>query len=273
MRVLLKIKALTLVLALGFPKNGFAQTLEGSTRTIGMGGAGTALATNVHSNLNPASLGGLAGTTVAFSGAQGFGLSELRTVSAAAAVHTSFANVGIQAQAFGFDAYREMKFGAGLGKGITFGSSRNVILGVLAQYQQVSIPNHGNAGALGVSVGMQTRMTNRVSIGMQATNVNRPNYTENEDLARSIRAGVAYSSDNLLLLLDVEKDVRFPVSVQSGFEFKPVSALSIRAGIGTAPVRYSAGVGFSMSKIKADIAVQRHQLLGWSPALTLEVGL
>jgi hypothetical protein len=274
MRVLFKIFTLTFVLAFGFPTLVFPQTVEGSARTIGMGGAGTALVEDVYGNLNPASRGGLGQTTVSFGGSQGFGLAELRTGEAAAGIRTAFGNIGLNAQAFGFDAYREMRFSLGYGKGVTLGSTRNFNIGAMVNYQQVSIPDYGSSAAVGLSVGVQLRMTDHVSLGMQASNVNRPKYAENEDLARAMRVGISYmAAENMLFVLDVVKDVRFPVSVHSGFEFRPVSALAIRGGIATAPVRYSAGVGFKLGKIGADVAAQRHQTLGWTPALSLSVSL
>ena len=95
----------------------------------------------------------------------------------------------------------------------------------------------------------------------------------------AVMVGVAFRpSAASLVLLDVEKDLDFPLVVRGGVEVRPVDALALRVGAATgvegdagAPTRVSFGAGVRSGPVHADVAAEWHDALGVSPAFTLGV--
>ncbi|MBN8587698.1 MAG: hypothetical protein J0L94_05175 [Rhodothermia bacterium] len=250
------------------------QPLYGSVRSLGIGGAGVALVGETSGRLNPAGLGEAREKQVTFAAAQGYGLSELRQGQISANMPLKTMAIGMHVTTFGYEAYRETAFQLNAAKGFGFGSKRKFYLGASVQYQTLNIPNYGNGGALAVSLGGLTALTDRTTLGFRMSNINKGAYANGEELPRNLAIGLAYKPlPDVRFLLDAEKDVRFPVSIRGGFEFSPVKSITLRSGFSTAPVRYSAGVGFKAGRLGADAAFERHETLGWTPGVGLSVGL
>jgi hypothetical protein len=93
-----------------------------------------------------------------------------------------------------------------------------------------------------------------------------------EPIPRTLAVGLQYRAlRQMYVLVDLFKDVRFPTAVRSGIEVRPVSVLALRAGVTTAPVRFMGGVGIHLGPLRADLAAEQHQELGWSPSASLRV--
>ena len=108
--------------------------------------------------------------------------------------------------------------------------------------------------------------------GFQATNLNAPKLAGREEFERTLSFGLSYFPvPRFRLLADAVKDVRFPLSLRAGLEVIPVQALALRAGFTTEPARFTTGVGVRLSSLAADVAAERHEVLGWSPAFSLSV--
>lgn len=251
-------------------------TMEGGARAAALGGAGTALAGSAWGHANPASWGALGGRAVAFYATQGFGLSEMRLGALRYAEPTPWGTFAGGARTFGFDAYRETAFTLGYARGVRLGTSRRVYAGLAARYYRLSLgersdgASYGSAGALGLSLGVLARPLPRLTLGAAATNVNGPSYAEGSDLAQTLSLGLAYqASDRLLVAADVFKDIDFPLSVRAGLEVLPVEVLAVRVGVATVPARVTAGIGLRLGRLRARLAAERHETLGWTPAAAL----
>lgn len=261
---------LILVLLLGNPYSGRAQSsIEGEARAAALGGASTALTHAPMGYANPASWATFSGRAVSFFAFEAFGLAALRLAAAAYVEPTSLGAFAIGAQTFGFDDYRETHLHAGFGRGFGLGTTRRFHVGFSLRYHRVSIPGYGKAGALGLGLGGLVEVWPSVLVGFQATNFHVPKLAGREELARSLALGLAYSPvEQALVVLDVYKDVRFPLSVRAGVEIQPVTSFVLRAGAATEPSRFTAGAGVRLGTIVADVAGERHAVLGWSPAVS-----
>jgi len=72
-------------------------------------------------------------------------------------------------------------------------------------------------------------------------------------------------------VVDDFKDLDFPLSLRGGVEVQPVDALRLRTGVASQPARFTAGAGVVVGRLRADVAAEQHQTLGWSPAASLGI--
>ena len=261
---------LILVLLLGSPHKGRAQSsIEGEARAAALGGAATALTHAPTGYANPASWATFSGRAVSFFAFEAFGLAALRLATAAYVEPTALGTFAGGARMFGFEAYRETHFYGGFARGFSLGATRRFHAGFSLRYYRVSIPGYGKAGTLGLALGGLVEVWPSVRVGFQATNFHVPKLAGREELSRTLALGLAYTPiEQVLVVLDVYKDVRFPLSVRAGVEIQPVTAFAVRAGAATEPSRFTAGAGVRLGKVVADVAGERHAVLGWSPGVS-----
>jgi hypothetical protein len=253
-----------------------ALSMEGGARVAALGGAGTALPGNAWSLANPAAPSMLDGRAVSFYATQGFGLSELRLGALSYAEPTSYGTFALGARTFGFDAFRETVFSLGYARSFSLGTSRTVHVGGAARYHRLMLGrrsdgvSYGSAGALAFSLGALVRLLPRLTLGAAATNVNAGAYAEGGDLPQTLAVGLAYrAADRLLVTADAVKDIDFPLSARAGLEVTPVEVLVLRVGVANAPARVTAGAGLRLGALRARLAFERHETLGWTPAAGL----
>lgn len=248
----------------------WAQDWDGNAQTAAMGNAGLARADGHSGLLNPASLAQNTQRTIETSVSQWYGLSELRNAQLSVTFPTRFAGLGLGFTTFGFSDYRESTLRLVAARGLKFRTTRTVSLGIEAGYHLLSIPEYGQAGAFGLSVGAQTALTPQVDWGFRLHHVNKPRWTADEPLTRGLSVGFAYHpTPALVSVLDLVQMVGFPLSVRGGFSFMLGDAVSLRAGFSTAPVQFTGGAGFQKGRLNAQVAFQQHQILGWSPHTSL----
>jgi hypothetical protein len=246
--------------------------LYGSARSDALGHSTTASlsATGVHAN--PAAPASRSKGTAAFYARQSFGLTALRYGATHVAVPVAWGTFSGGASTFGFDEYREVHLSAGFARRFRLGTSRSVHLGATARYYHTSIAGYGTASALGLNAGFVLSLFRSLHLGAHATNLNGSTLVQGEPIPRTLAIGLQYRAlRQMYVLVDLFKDVRFPTAVRSGIEVRPVPILALRAGITTAPVRFMGGIGIHLGPLRADIAAEQHQDLGWSPSASLRV--
>ena len=244
---------------------------EGGARALALGRAATALEGEVWGHYNPASWATLPGRAGAAFASQAFGLSELRVGAVALAEPTRYGTFAATARTYGFEDFRETLVGLGYGRAIPVSASRAIQTGVHLRYHTVSITDFGSSGALGVSLGAIMEVVSGVQFGFFAQNLNRPELSDLDPLQTKLDVGLAYRLEHALVLFAVSKDVDYPVSFRGGLEVQPIDVLFLRAGFTTEPVRFSTGLGVAVGMLRADIAAERHEVLGWTPAFGVGV--
>ena len=274
MRCLLRLLICSGILAAA--SSASAQTvlsMEGGARIAALAGAGTALADDPWGHANPASAATMSGRSISFYATEGFRLAELRLGALRYAEPTPAGTFAAGARTFGFDAFRETTFSLGYANGFRLGTSRHVYAGLSARYYRIALgarsdgTSYGSAGALSLSLGTLLRLHPRLTLGAAATNVNAASYADGSDLAQALSIGLAYqATDRLLIAADVFKDIDYPLTVRAGVEIIPVEVLALRVGVANAPARVTAGLGLRLGLLRARLAAERHETLGWTPA-------
>lgn len=265
--------ALLLLLASAAPASAQLVPLaEGGARALAMGRATTALRADVWGHHNPASWATIELGTAGLFASQAFGLSELRLGALAAAYPTPYGTAAVTARTYGFEDFRETQVGLGFGRAIPLSATRFVHLGAHLQYTGVSITEFGSAGALGLSLGALTEVMPSLDVGFYIQNLNRPEISDLDPLRTALAVGLAYRPiEQATVVFAVDKDIDYAASYRGGLEVQPVEVLFLRAGFSTAPARFSTGVGVHIGPVRADVAADRHEVLGWTPAFELGV--
>ena len=264
-----------MVLVMAGPTLAHGQTaydLFGGGRASALGYASTALTRAPGVHANPAAHARRPPPTVSFFARESFGLSALRYGSVFGVWPTGWGAVSGGASTFGGDGYRESHYSLGYARAFQFGTTRHVRVGVTGRYYHTQIDGFGSTGAVGLHLGLLLPILSSLHLGAHATNVNGPSLTQGEALPQTLSVGLRYqASDRLLVVTDVFKDLSFPASVRGGIEVRPLSLLALRAGVTTAPTRFTGGVGVRLEWIRVHLAAEQHAELGWSPSASLEI--
>ena len=113
----------------------------------------------------------------------------------------------------------------------------------------------------------------RVRVAVSGTRLNGPRLGGAGDLASTIMLSAAWRPvDELLLAGDLVRDGSND-EVRLGGEFRIIPALGLRAGLGTAPLRYAAGVAATAGPVVLDYAFHLHPVLGGSHHLGLQLSV
>lgn len=200
-----------------------------------------------------------------------FGLPELRTTAFATTVPLSFTTLGLKAEQFGFDLYKETEFGIALAKMLDSSMS----LGACVNLYHLSIDKYGSSSRLTLDVGMLARILERVVLGFNFSNATGTAISKNnERLPQIFTFGARWNPiNNLLLTLEMEKDIRYQTSIKAGIEQKVVSIISLRAGIANNPDKYSVGFAVRYSLFEFSYAGYSHIDLGWTHQIELSFTL
>jgi DNA uptake protein ComE-like DNA-binding protein len=250
------------------------EKLDVGARAIALGGAFTGLA-NSSATLfyNPAGAMLVPYREASFFYARPYGLEELDYLTVSylepSLLPREYGAVGVSAKRYGFDLYNETMFG------LTYANSfeKKFLYGLTVNYQHTFIKNYGSAGAMGIDIGVLGLISESLTLGFAAHNLNAPRIgLSREELAQTYALGLSYKAlSNFLIVLDLEKDVRFPISIKSGVEYRPVTAFSIRIGFSTEPSRLTGGFGVHYALLDIDYAFATHRDLGLTNHLSVSL--
>lgn len=234
-------------------------------RSFALGQTGTALKDDSWSLFHNPSLLRTDKPTVSFYGMRYAGFTEITDVAATLSTSNGLGTFAGGLHRYGFELFSETRFNFGYKN-----SLHQFHYGILVNYMHVAQGGgYGSARTVSIDAGLAAEISQRLLLGTMITNLNQATYgNTDEGLARELSIGLSYSlNDSLLFSGDLVKDVRFPLSLRTGIEFNPVPQLYARSGISTEPVTWTLGFGFEADNLFVNIAIQRHEILGMSPAM------
>ncbi len=200
-----------------------------------------------------------------------FGLSELSLGGFVYAHPTRVGILAISGGRFGFELYSEATVSATYSRPV----HRTVALGLNVRYHRLDIEGYGSAAALGFDAGILIEPSERLRIGFVVKNLNAPAIgLAKERLPQVYSTGICYMPvDRFRILIDLEKDVRFPVSMRAGVEYQPLEFLAFRSGLATEPSKGTAGVGINYLRFAFDYAIQTHPELGFTHQFSVSINV
>jgi hypothetical protein len=215
---------------------------------------------------NPAALVGITKFGIGISYENRFLLKELQTQSVALAVPLKKGVISGGAQSFGYAQFRTIK--AGLGYSLKL--SEIFGLGVQLNLHQFRIgQGYGNAVRATGEAGVLAQINPKWLLGFSLVNFSRVQLSayQEDRLTTVMRLGSSYRfSNKLLVCVEGEKHVDFPLRGKAGLEYAPMDNLCFRSGFSTQPIEINAGCGYAFNGVYfLDFGSAYTQQLGWSP--------
>ena len=191
-----------------------------------------------------------------------FGLQELKTVSVAAAFPLEFIVAGLELDQFGFELYKESSLRFGVGISIDPG----LMGGATVNLERVSIERYGSTQTTTIDVGLLAKIQNDLRLGFSFHNVLGSTIgPSNERLPQIFLLGARYAFlSDLVLVAEVEKDIRYSPIIKGGMEKSIFDFLSIRIGVSNNPDKFSAGIGLRYANVDFGYAGYSHNDLSWT---------
>ncbi|HYG51401.1 MAG TPA: hypothetical protein VD905_10885 [Flavobacteriales bacterium] len=240
-------------------------------RQLGLGGCGLTLRDIWASQHNQANLGWMHQYSAGMYYENKFLLREtaLKNISAAIPVGNIGA-FGLVATQFGYTNYNQSKYGLGYGMRIAEGFAA----GLQFNYHALRLGDiYGTKTAFTAEFGLNTKLIEKLSFGAHVYNVSRTMLTKtptNEFIPTIVRLGLQYDfSEAVIALLETESTINYSTNIKMGVEYNIKQKFYMRAGINTQPFQSSFGIGYQYKLMYVDVAACYHQVLGFTPALSL----
>lgn len=235
-----------------------------------MSRAGVMLADHWSGLENPAGLAGLRKTTFGICYSNTYMVSQLGTGAASCGIRTTTGNYGVSFVSFGYSSFRQslasLGYGRNLGKKLRAGIG---IHGLLIS----QATGYGNLYAVIPSLGLQFTPVERITFGVHAYNPAGQEYIPAGylEIPAGWQAGVGIRfGKEVLLCFQAEKNRHEQLLCYGGFEIFLHEKIPVRFGLSSGTqTELSFGIGFRNPRLQVDMAVTRHPVLGFSPAIGL----
>jgi hypothetical protein len=199
-----------------------------------------------------------------------FTMSELSTKGFVFALPLKAGTFALSGNVFGYNQYNEKKAGIAFAKKLGQKFSAGVQLNYLNTF--INDDFYGSRTTFAVEAGLLAEPLKNFRIGLHVYNLSRAKLAEyaDEKIPTIFRLGASYKfSEKLWWSIEEEKDIDQKAVFKSGVEYHVAEALYLRAGMGTNPTLFSFGFGLKFSGLMLDVASTYHQVLGFSPAISL----
>lgn len=229
-------------------------------RSSGMAGASLTLG-DEYSLFN--NIGGLGRVEshAAFAGYQNrYGISEFQVIGGGGIFHHKLGNAGIGYYKFGDEFFSEQRIHAAIGNKLQM-----ISLGLGVDLVQYNISTVGTRHVVALQFGGVAELTPQLFFGAHIFNLNQAEITSEtgDKLPTVMKGGFSYRpSDELIINLEVEKDLDFDEIFKAGIEYQVIERVFIRTGISTEPFISAFGVGFHPKNLKFDYSFSNDSRLG-----------
>lgn len=230
-------------------------------RYLGLAGSGVARTSQPSGvYINPAAIWSPSGYSMHVIYARRFGLAQLADKGAVFTGSFNRYKVGLAYHGFGFEQYQERTCHLAIAAPVAL----HMIAGMAIRYADLFIQNYGSDGAVIVDAGILIKLTEQAYFGFSVKNINNAQIGRiREELPRILQLGaLCRPNSNITLLLDLYKDVHFPLDIRCGISYEILHALTLRLGTATDPSRAAGGFGVQKRSMFFDYAFQFHPELG-----------
>jgi len=199
-----------------------------------------------------------------------FLINELSSKSIAAIVPTKYGVFATTYNHFGYNLYNDQKIGLAYARAL----GKKLRIGLQLDYLQTTLGNnYGSKGNVTFEIGIQTDISDNVTIGAWVFNpimVKLSDY-DDEKLPALYRIGFAWHiSNTFLATIEAEKSTAInPVIFRGGLEYELNSKFFFRTGFSTKKEIFSFGMGINIKHFVFNISAIMHESLGFSPQASL----
>lgn len=207
---------------------------------------------------NPAALAGIKKYTAGIYAERRFMLKEMSGYALNGALPVASGTIGIRIKQFGFSLYKEQMFGAGYALPL----GEKLKAGIHLDYNMQRAPQFKEAGMI-AECGVLWQIAERVGLGVNVFNPTGKGL-------KLYTMGVGYApSSQLLIEAECRKEEGRPLSTLVDGIYRPLQRFWLLGGFATQPVYQFAGLGFLLRNMRIGIIGSRHQLLGFTPGITV----
>ncbi|MDI6402176.1 hypothetical protein QLX67_09225 [Balneolaceae bacterium ANBcel3] len=217
-----------------------------------------------------------------------YGLRELQDHAAFISSPLPFAGETFQAgiaaglHTYGFELYRETRMRSGFSLMVS-----GIRWGITVTYAHVQISDRPSVHHLlfdtGFSVPLSSSFVAAVRISNLLEKPASPSagassaLTENPNVPlfpQELAFGLQWLVFcHTRILLDVVKDTLYPAMIRTGLEYSLMDGFLLRTGWTSRPFTWAAGFEVSFSSLSAEVAIQHHEILGYSPGISCRISL
>jgi len=243
----------------------FSQHYDGKSNALGSCGL---IQNSVWSNFtNQAGLAEINQFIIGAGTENSFGIKELSTHTAVFALPVNGGVFGLNVSYTGFELYNESKIGLAFAKKLSDNFNIGIQVDYLGVYVDEGTNNHNN---LTFEIGAQKRLMRELTLGAHIFNPIEVELNEDENIPSIFKLGLRYdANEKVSIFTEGELESEQNAKPKLGLEYKIITQLQLRTGFSTNPAKNSFGIGYTLNKIQLDIAVNRHQLLGYSPQFSV----
>ena len=238
-------------------------------RQAGLGNVGATTNDVVAMKNNPGAFGFFQGTGVNLQYSNRFMLSAVATQNLSVGHQTNSGNVGLFIQQSGFQLFRQVQ----LGGTYAIQLSDRIGMGVNLNYHSTRFGDiYGKKQNVSAGVGVNYKLNKKVQFGAAVININRAKISDFQDERLPtlfILGGQFLLSDQIIWLIDLEKDLAQKLNIKSGLEIHANEVFDVRFGVNTYPFQSAFGVGIHLNKFTIDLASIWHAQIGLTPTLGL----
>ncbi|MFB9864479.1 hypothetical protein [Rufibacter immobilis] len=268
MQHLLRVSLLFLFLCNSFKSHGQINNTAVGARAVSLGGAAVTLLDVWALSNNPAGIAALKQLELGAYAHNRFSLKELTTVGLLAVYPTQkYGTVGVDLQRFGGELYNEQRLGLGLAHQLGV-----VRLGLKADLLQVRVKEWGSRKVVALSVGVQSELVPGLTFGAHIFNLNQAKLAQFEDerVPTVMKIGLGFqAAAKVLLVVEAEKELEYPVAVKGGIEYRVLPSLGLRTGFNSGTRAGTAGVDVKFRQFQVAYALGTQHQLGLSNYLSV----
>ncbi|MDP4207344.1 MAG: hypothetical protein Q8928_00890 [Bacteroidota bacterium] len=177
--------------------------------------------------------------------------------------------IAVSYRSFGYSVFNESKFGLTYSLKI----SKHFSAAAQVDYLQSYFGNgYGDYHTVAGEVGIMAEPLTNLWIGFHVFNPTqtKKDAIEEEKIPTVVRLGICYRvGEKAGLMFETEKDISQKPVFKGGVEVGVIENLNFRAGYRSGYEQYSLGMGYKFKGVIADLAFSRHQILGFSPQVSL----
>jgi hypothetical protein len=199
---------------------------------------------------------------------QRFTESHLQTANVCVVVPTKHIHIGGSINYFGYSAFNQQRISIAVAKQL----SPVFSLGVQLNYVSTFIQDYGTTGSPALGIGVYSKPLANLSLAFVVFNPTQSTYGKNmhDPIPTYARLGCGYTvSGKLKLVAEADQQLNTKLIWRGGVYYQIHEVLALATGVSTNPTFFTFGTAITLKKIKVDLAVSVHEVLGVTPHLAL----
>lgn len=195
---------------------------------------------------------------------QAYGLPELRSGDAFAAIPIQRYRVGVGIAQFGFEAYSTQRMCIAVAREL----SKVVSMGIVLNRHTLRIQDYGKTGTWSGTAGFILKLSEQWKLGGVVNHLNGASQVSLPPTRFDM--GCAWQvSKSFLGCLEVNQSLQAPLRIRVGMRYQIHSAVTIGIGMSTFPILFTPGLMLHYKHARIDFVSQVHPVLGVTPQLAL----